>query len=320
MPDRKFFKGIDDHYLADSPQDVERAKLSIYYLWWQFARIHPVLWYARTYGVQPVDERTQKLLERFGDLSLSLFEVWWSDTGRALFAEPEAMQAVQVVEPNTRLATVHPESKVLDLKVALITDKQTILKEFRHVLDRHHPGHSLPMTDFSNASQTLHTMDFDDGSIRTAWVCWLYKHVYPSVQLWVIGDRLGLLPNARVRDAYGLIPLEGTKARAARNSLNVTVHRAKGNAEALFQHVVYGEFPKYLLIEPDKLPFGKEHGKRFSTATNVKKGPWHDWLVSEYKGRLMDEVRAKAAALAPPGYPKTDQAADHFLAGNSHVW
>ena len=320
MPDRKFFKGINDHYLADSPEDVERAKLSIYYLWWQFARIHPVLWYARTYDVQPVDERTQLLRARFGDLSIPLFEVWWQTTGRALFAEPEAMQAVQLVEPGTRLATFHPEARVLDLKVALITDKQTILNDFKRVLDTHHQGSSLPMADFSNASQPLHTMNFDDSNIRTAWLCWLYKHVYPSVQLWVIGDRLGLLPNARVRDAYGLLDLNTTKARAARNSLNVTVHRAKGNAEALFQHVVYGDFPKYERIKEGKLPFGEEHGKRFSTATNIKKGPWYDWLVSEYKGRLMDEVRAKATALAPPGYPKTDQATDHFLAGNSNVW
>jgi hypothetical protein len=320
MPDRKFFKGVNDHYLSDSTQDTERAKLSIYYLWWQFARIHPVLWYARTYDMQPVDQRTEKLLAKFGDLSDPLFEVWWYRTGLSLFAEPEAMQAVQLVEPGTRSALVHPEARVLDLKVALITDKQTILNEFRQVIDTHHPGRSLSVTKFSNASQPLHTIDFDDSNIRTAWLCWLYKHLYPSVHLWVIGDRLGLLPNAKVRDAYGLIPLERTTAKAARNSLRVTVDRAKGNASALFQHVVYGDFPKYERIDEVKYPFGQKHGKDFNTATNVKNGPWQQWLVNEYKSRLMAEVRAKAAAIAPPGYPKTTEAADHFLAGNSNVW
>lgn len=322
MSDSKFFKGIDEHYLGDSPEERKLAAQSIYYLWWQLARAHPVLWYARTPKAKPVDHRIQDVLDKFGDLSDKRFEVWWQETGRMLFAEPEAMRAVQMIKPKVPLKSFHPEAVVFNLQVALVTDKRTILNEFRKLLDKEFLENELkPVANYSQALFPLHTVDFDEGNIRTAWMCWLYRSLYPLVPLWVIGDRLGLLPDAKVRNSYGVLDIKtNSKAKAANNTLRVTVDRALNNGKRLMNNLVIGKFPCYEDIGEIKQPFGSKAGKKFNTATVATGNAWQQWLAEEYKPRLFEEVRNKAVRLAPAGYPRTDEYVEAFVSGSSHLW
>ena len=54
---KPFFKGILGFTRADDEVLAKEADASIYRWWWEFMRLSPVFWYARTRGIEPVDPK-----------------------------------------------------------------------------------------------------------------------------------------------------------------------------------------------------------------------------------------------------------------------
>ncbi len=50
----RFYKGIPGFTVSSDDLLLTAAEASVYRWWWEFMRLSPVFWYARTTGLEPV--------------------------------------------------------------------------------------------------------------------------------------------------------------------------------------------------------------------------------------------------------------------------
>ena len=85
---RPFFKGLPAFVAPTDEMEVSEARDSVYYWWWAFARLSPVLWYANQTGLKPVDPAIAKVADGLGDVWRERsFGLWWKKRGSKVFAE-----------------------------------------------------------------------------------------------------------------------------------------------------------------------------------------------------------------------------------------
>ncbi len=319
---RPFFKGGAPNFVVQNDtMEVKDARESIYYWWWAFARLSPVLWYAQKAGIKPIDPAIAKVSECLGDVwRYPSFAVWWKQTGSNVFAESKRPAKVTTLE----LDALHEQafdSNKLYVEVPLNIRQQTIISQFKKLLATKHKGRELNLAAHSTATMKLHTKRYRLPTIEREYWVLLYRLLYPQMQLWRIGDRLQVAPQHRVRDTYGNVI---DKAKAP---LNAVTGRYYYKARFTLLHLERDSFPNFAAVEVSsrKQPFGTENQKDFRAATedatNGEHCEWMQWLRSTYMEDIKYEVIEQCRLrydLKRPESPVRHRI-DAFVAGTSDL-
>jgi len=306
---KEFFKGVLGFSEGDEELLARKAEESIYYWWWGFMRINPVLWYARTKGIDPVDPKAYELYRLAGDLLHQDFYVWWNETGRKVFKETTKIP--EVTKVNIFELETHPfKENNLYLDIPLNISRRKIMKEVREHLDKVHLSTKLNVTEHSSANLRLYTKKYRLKTIENEFWVMLYKMIHSKIRMWQIGDRLQLAPRLKVR---GQIKDEvfGPKF----NQLNSLASRYYYKAKNIADNLLFIEFPNYKkrYFASVYKPFGDEHHEDFLRCTkleadkrvdtkkrksaqeklderNVVHSEFHQWLLDNYSSYLKGEI------------------------------
>jgi hypothetical protein len=287
-----FYKGGTPTFVVpNDTMEPHEASESIYYWWWAFARLSPVLWYANKTGVKPINQSVAKVADCLGDVwRYPAFGVWWKQTGSKVFAESKRPARVKALD----LLTLHEhpfDDGKLYVEVPLNIRQQTIISQFKKLLAQEHEGRKLDLAAHSTATLRLHTKRYRLATIeREFWVL-LYRLLYPNIEIWRIGDRLQVAPHLKVRDT------KGDQMLVRKHALNSVTGRYYYKARFTLINLERDSFPNNdaIVVSSRKQPFGTEHQKNFRAATeNQSDGvycEWMQWLRDAYLERLHREVQ-----------------------------
>jgi hypothetical protein len=310
MIKKEFFKGVLGFTEGDEELLAAKAEESVYYWWWMFMRIHPVLWYARTKGIKPIDPKTFEIYNLVGDLSHDSFYKWWNETGRKVFAETDKIPEVTVIDLLRIEEHKFKREGSLYLDIPLNISRRKIMKEVRKKLDAVHEGQSLNVTEHSTAKLKLFTKKYRLKTLENEYWVLLYKMLHSKIRMWQIGDRLQLAPRLKVR-GHLKDDFFGSKF----NQLNSLTSRYYFKAKNISNNLMAKEFPNYQkreLIDELK-PFGDEHQADYLKSTkleadrrlDIKKrktaqekldernavhSEFHQWLISNFANTIKWEV------------------------------
>jgi hypothetical protein len=292
LRDRPFFKGLPRFVAANDAMEAADAHESVYYWWWAFARLSPVLWYAKQTGIKPIDPAIAKVSEALGDVWKGGFGFWWQTSGSKVFAETQRPARVHALDLET--LHEHPfDPTKLYIEVPLNIRQQTIVSQFKKLLTLAHEGRSLNLAAHSTANLALHTKRYRLPTLENEYWVLLYRLLYPKIEVWRIGDRLRIAPQHEVRNAAG------SRLTKSKHALNALVGRYHYKARFTLLNLERDSFPNYTPIEVTgrKQPFGMEHQKDFRVATgdsaDGELSAWTKWLREQYADTLQHQIIRK---------------------------
>lgn len=289
-PTRPFFKGLLTFVAATDVMEVSEARDSVYYWWWAFARLSPVLWYANHTGIKPIDPAIAKVADGLGDVWRDdNFGVWWKKRGSKVFAEITRPAKVQPLDLN--LLHEHPfDTEKLYVEVPLNIRQQTIVSQFKQLLAKVHEGRSLNLAAHSTAELALFTKRYRLPTLKREYWVLLYRLLYPNIEIWRIGDRLQIAPE------HDVLSSAGSRQTKAKHALNALTGRYYYKARFTVLNLERDSFPNYASVEVSsrKQPFGSANQIAFRKATeNSGDGglcTWAEWLQQQYLNDLKHEV------------------------------
>lgn len=286
---KPFFKGILGFTRADDDVLAKEADNSIYRWWWEFMRLSPVFWYARTRCIDPVDPKIAETYSLVGDLTDDTFYKWWNTTGRYSFAEAKRPNKVEVLDLNN--LEQHPfKEKAFYLEIPLTIRRETILKQIKEKLDEYHDGRYMDLAATSTAKLKLFTKRYRLRTIELEYWVLLYRMLYPKIEMWRIGDRLQISPHLRIRG------LHGWEESPLFSRLSSITGRYLYKAKFSLNNLAYGNFPNTTKLNfgEDFIPFGEHHHSDYLKATELDtkeyKSDFYLWLEKEYGNILKNEI------------------------------
>lgn len=321
---RMFFKGFPGYSRSDLVQEARDAEDTVYYWWWRFLRLSPVVWFSLSRDVLPKDEQIAQVIKDFGELKSDRFTTWWSDTGRNLFAESIRPERVALLNLAALQEHQFFEDK-LYIEVPLSIRKETIIKQLKVILNEHHEGRYLDLAATSSASYALWTKRYRMRVVETEYWVMLYRLLYPKTTIWQIGDRLQIAPSLKVRGVDN--KSHEYKKSNPMSRLNSLAGRFLYKARFTALNAERGIFPCSNKIElgDRHQPFGLKLQTEYRQATESKGtelSEWHQWLSDMHKTELRMKVM-RANKISTDGYGvkeyKVRQRIAEFIEGKTDL-
>jgi hypothetical protein len=312
------YKGIPDLQKFSQEEEIRALEKSVYGEWYEFARLSPVLWCAHRYDLKIQSAALRQVASDFGNVWSGSFYSWAKLNARNLFPEQQPYDAIEILQPVEQRFFIPTPTKFA-ITVPMTIRRQTLLKQFRALLDEHHLGRKLEVLKVSHtAKYKIHTRQFRKNVLENERLVLIYRWLYPKTPMWVIADRLQLSPANKVRD-------EGFHIRANKKEcfsrLNSIGGRHLYKAKRRVMNLELGSFPNATdLDEPHEMPFGKSRHEDYVALTLGKKGTektvWRKWLEKEYfrviERVVLDRNRVKTPML-------TDKDVKNFLSGKTNT-
>jgi hypothetical protein len=294
MSKNQKYLGFKSKSKASEKAISELARGSIYFLWWSYLRLSPVLWFAKKTGAIPRDNGIARVAELSGDLNEKNFSKWWSQTGKNIFAESLAPPLVKVLGVDVNVRSPMSTDDTLYLEVPLSISKEEIVQQVREILKVNHAGRGLDLMDKSTAQFPLHTHRYRLHRMETSYWVLLYRLLYRQAFDWQIGDRLQVAPHLKVREGIQ-VDQRRYHDYTDRSFLGAITGRHLYKARYTVLHAERGEFPN---LEEIKLadryqPFGLRLHTEFREATESRKGEssaWDDWLHKQFATDLTSKI------------------------------
>ena len=284
-----FFKGILGFTRQSNEVLARDAEESIYYWWWEFMRLSPVFWFARTRGIEPIDPKIAEIYRLLGNLSHHRFNEWWEATGREVFAEEVRPRKVETLDLYNLDRHEFKEDS-LYIELPLTIRKETILKQVKRILNEHHEGRKLDLAGTTTAQLKLHTKRYRLRVIETEFWVLLYRMLYPKIENWRIGDRLQISPHFKLRE------MDRLGEPLIFDQVSSVTGRYLYKAKFTLNNLLFGNFPNVTKLNLDEtfMPFGKDWHPKYLEATRLSSGDkqseFHRWLLDEYTSLLKWEV------------------------------
>ena len=290
-----FYKGLPGYTRKSEELLARDAEKTAYYWWWRFMQLSPVLWYAQKEGIKPVDNNIFATVGIVGDLKERNFTKWWDRTGKFVFAESKRPPKILVVKAGQMVGQNDNREGII-LDIPLTISKATILKDFKEILTKHHKGRQLNVAEYGTASLRLHTKKYHLQALENEYWTLLYKLLFPSVEIWRIGDRLKISPSLRVRgiERKSLLPGAGNPFENLQSLTGRYLYKAK----YMMLHAERGSFPNKEKIELDLSyePFEKLKMQGYLNAINGEPdqdSTWIAWLRKQYESNLLNQIASK---------------------------
>jgi len=296
-----FYKGLAGYTRRSDklrPEDIEKG---IYYRWWRLMRLSQLYWYASSAKVPIEDTDARRAYTYTGDLSKRSFQVWWSATGKNVFAEPYHPRKVRELNLESSSTRDLYEKSVV-VEIPLTVSKRKIFSELRAIVNKHYvneedPSRRVNVASFSLADLKLHTKRFSHQTLDNEYFTLLYRILYPQIRQWVIADRLKLVEGVTIRlTSQDWNQPEVTEEK---NYLQAVVGRYLYKARFSRYFLERGTFPKYDKVDIDAaMPFGKARDAHFKETTSegkIKDMPseWQKWVRKEHWKELRAQIIEK---------------------------
>lgn len=285
------YKGLDRLFNDGTVTDSRSLKDSIYWDWYQTIRLSKIVWFSHTRNVTPRDKSLAQVCRDFvGAVELGVFNVWAMKFAASLFAETKNFDLVTRYDPMNPPDETTLENSLI-LAIPLNIPRAYLMPQIINFLGQYHPGRELDVIESAHTARyKLHTMRFRRNVLEIERLVYVYRTLYPNVQLWMIADRLQLAPNNMVRDDSFYSVKENVY-----NRLNSIAGRHLYKARRRILHVERGSFPnaEEITISDRVQPFGREMNPEFLFATEGSESEtseWQKWLHNEYHGLLVREV------------------------------
>jgi len=319
-PQRPFFKGFPNFVSQSDELEAREAEKTLYFWWWEFVRLSPVLWFAHETGIKPTDPAIENVAASFGDLRSDHFGKWWRTTGTNIFAESKRPSKVKALD----LQQLHEysfDTAKLYIEVPLNIRQQTIVKQFKALLSDKHDGRALDLAAHSTAQFKLRNKKARMETLKNEYWVTLYRLLHPNIEVWRIGDRLQLAWQHKVRDDNGSIP------NADKGPVNSVTGRFLYKGRFTLLNAERGSFPNADPIELSERhqPFGLKHQTDYRAATqDAKDGTecaYRKWLKEEYSLSLKNKIAQCNSLEAPLRIPgsKVRLRIDAFIVGESDL-
>ena len=283
---KPFFKGLRGFTRADNDILARDVSDSIYRWWWEFMRLSPVFWFARTTGIEIQDVEVRRIYELVGDLEENGFSVWWIKTGKFIFREEVRPAKVNLINLDT-LDQHNFSDESLYLDIPLSITKETIIKQIKKLLNERHEGRKLNVARTTTAQLKLHTKRYRLLTIENEYWVLLYKLIYPKIEIWRIGDRLRIRRDMKLRS---------TERRDNDNmfrKMSSVVGRFLYKANFSMQHIHYGSFPNINKMQTEFFPFGKKNHADFISNTTGDNCLYNQWLKDKFADKLHNRIISK---------------------------
>ncbi len=291
-----FYKGIPGFTVSSDDLLLEAAEASIYRKWWEFLRLSPVYWYARTTGKRIAIPEIAKAYEVAGDLELAHFGVWWKRYGKYAFEELHRPASARIIDL-TKPIDHELYQKGVIVEIPLTATRKKILKDIKRLLDSvGHQVNALNVVTETKAKLKLKSKKFSLATIDNEHWVLTYRILHPNLQLWKLGDRLQLAPSNRVR---GRLPSDIASVKYEKTSpferLQSLTGRYYYKARFARLHAEHGSFPDYTKVDAanDRLPFGKKEHREYLAATSestLEESPWQQYIRAEHEQSLHFEI------------------------------
>ena len=282
-------KGLDNFISRDYEAIDGRSIHSIYWEWYNFARLSKIFWYSFHTKLMPIDERYHSVCKDFvGALENGVFSIWTMKYIRSLFTETRRYQPVAEFDPNYDYSVEKRES-YLFLAIPLSLPKKYILPQILNHIARIKGYQSERYIDVVQTSKyPLHTMRYNLNVLERERAVFVYKTLYPDLPLWKIADRLQLAPNNIVRNIS-----HPSSKNEEKNRLNSIAGRHLYKANRRLLNLERGSFPNSEPIDiPDgHMPFGYDSNADYIKETSAfNKNGWYQWVFNEYHPWLCRSV------------------------------
>ena len=166
------------------------------------------------------------------------FKEWWSKDSRGmrLFAEPQALSALQVV---TRDDLDEIQGETLLMSVPLSLPKKFLLERFRKILAEHHKGERGRQYAKKSESKYKFKGQPNIQGMKTALMVYDHLVANPKIRLWEVGK---ILPQFKMEleecEKKGVVPSYDLK-----RTIEATVSRYKRKATSSIKNTETGIFP-----------------------------------------------------------------------------
>lgn len=232
-----FFKGLpeDVRFRRHTvPESLEIAKGTLYETWYRCLKASPYTIEAVKTGIWRSLAQEQTY-QRFGDLTGTTFESWWTDRGYDLFREKSDFKRISVTN---EVDSGGGDNRLL-LEIPLTVSPATLKAQFDELLRQHHPHYKgFDRWKHSSAHARLQSSKLTSVSLN------LYVSVYEEwikdtgQHLYAIGEKMALNPRFTVKK--GDLHSEVVD-KHVQMSLQVTEYL--GKAKNLVAHASEGRFP-----------------------------------------------------------------------------
>jgi hypothetical protein len=298
-----FYKGAEGYIRTSDELRPEDIETGIYYRWWRLMRLSQLYWYANTGKVPIEDSEAAQAHKHSGDLAKKNFSLWWKATGKTVFAEPIRPRDVRPLNLESPTDLVLYEKSVV-VEIPLTVSKQKIFRQLREIVNEYYvnevdPSRRVNVASFSLADLKLHTKRYHPQTIDNEYFTLLYRILYPEIRLWVIADRLRLVPSINIRlTAQDWRQPEVTKDK---KYLQAVVGRYLYKARFSRFHMERGTFPKYDKVDLNAgMPLGKARDAHFKKMTsegkaesNSSPSEWQKWVRKEHWPSLKEHIIKK---------------------------
>jgi hypothetical protein len=287
-----FYKGIPGFTVSSDDLLLKAAEASIYRWWWEFLRLSPIYWYARTTGKTIAIPEMATAYESAGKLDIPAFGIWWKRHGKFIFEEIHRPADARIVDISAPDGHEFYQKSVL-VEIPLTITKKKIISDIKKLLAQiDHEMSALTVISKSNATLRLKTKKFNLQTIENEYWVLIYRILYPSIPLWKLGDRLQLAPSNSVR-GYDQAQLATHFSRGLGPFARLQSLTGRYLYKARFAryHVELGSFPNYTKVDTQNLvmPFGEKEHKNFLAATDettTADSPWQQHIRQEYEKSL----------------------------------
>jgi len=218
------------------PKPIGYQTRSVYFWWWEYLRRNDA--YARALETGRLG-RFATVAQDFGDVRNSTFPEWWKARGVELFAEPEAVTSVTVLNGTDPL----PDRSDPDLLIFVIPKnlpKTHIIQRFTALVQKHHKGRAGVKYNVRSRAKYPVQGQPNVHALETALAVFDMRRASPDMPLWEIASVLKLLPKQR---------LSATDTPSARrdkkNVLAASASRYLKRARLMIDNAGLGVFPKH---------------------------------------------------------------------------
>ena len=215
--------------------EVRKARNGWYGLWYQCLKLSDE--YAHCCANHGKG-RLRNLYLDFGDVRQP-FTVWWTNTGRYVFAERKEVADVVVYKDHRDLEDIRTLRGKLLIEVPLNIRLSTVVRKVNKILKEAYEGREVIPREQSTARRKLAKSKLRINTVKTMLDLYELRQRHPDLTLWQLGERAGIELDlmARTTDEVAM------SVQQERVRMSIAVSRYLRQARDLIWNATEGMFP-----------------------------------------------------------------------------
>ena len=228
-------RAISREQSREHGEELRKARNGWYGIWYQCLRLsEEYVHCCDNHG----KGRLRNLYLDFGDVRQP-FPVWWTKTGRYVFAERKEVADVVVYKDHRDLEDIRTLRGKLLIEVPLNIRLSTVVRKVNKILKEAYEGREVIPREQSTARRKLAKSKLRINTVKTMLDLYELRQRHPDLTLWQLGERAGIELDlmARTTDEVAM------SVQQERVRMSIAVSRYLRQARDLIWNATEGMFP-----------------------------------------------------------------------------